>query len=45
MKKVIVRRTPVALLIVLLGILVAGSLIVRAQPSVEVVVPSGYEAV
>ena len=45
MKKVIVRRTPVALLIVLLGILLAGSLIVRAQPSVQVVVPSGYEAV
>ena len=33
------------MLMVLLGILVAGSLIVRAQPSAQVVVPSGYEAV
>ena len=45
MKKVMVRRTPVVLLIVLMGILVAGSLIVRAQPSAQVVVPLGYEAV
>ena len=45
MKKVMILRTPVAVLIVSLVILVAGSLIVHAQPSAQAVVPSGYEAI